>query len=309
MKITHPHSSAGIGSFHTSQPNVTTSFNRNDTASRMSTALRLLGDLFLRGDSISIETGRLVHHSIDSNSETQQMLEHYKPEILKLILSKLDMPTFVFESYSTGQYGDNLAGGVTLQLSSIDEHTFYYVIFNAYLSRARSSKTGKKGSRLKNGHFRVSKRHRFYQFWLSTGLKLPPRLSQFHDYMGNLHDIILTGNFCSTRLGRIDASSISSLNLAAEDVSSLLMPNNPHPTTIQLPYNTQTSRPYKEFHGLHKLRGTQRESSTGALQPRTTVISKYGDTGISHSVNTLVSALDDDPDDEWGREYDETEPL
>ena len=100
----------------------------------------------------------------------------------------------VFESYSTGLYGPTKSyAGITLQFLHIESNKNYYAIFNAEVTRKRRVKTNTGrhdvGARLPKGHFRVGKRSGFYAFWLATDLKIPPRLSSFHDYMGNLRSI------------------------------------------------------------------------------------------------------------------------
>ena len=89
-----------------------------------------------------------------------------------------------FESFSTGCYGVNY-GGVTLQFIYLVTGENYYAIFNAELSRKRSARRYRAGTRLPGEQFRISRRHLFYRFWRNTGLPVPPRLGAFHDYMRN----------------------------------------------------------------------------------------------------------------------------
>ena len=111
-------------------------------------------------------------------------------------------------SYSTGLYGPQKRGGVTLQLLCERTGEDYYVIFNADIKRKRNFKDKKAGTLLPKGRFSVGRKSAFYKFWLSTGITIPPRLSAFNDYMGKLKGLLFLAetnsdnrlNACSLRL-------------------------------------------------------------------------------------------------------------
>lgn len=136
----------------------------------------------------------------------------------------------------------------------------YYAIYNVSLKRSRNSKNYKAGTPLPAKQFRVSKRSGFYKFWLRTGLKFPPRLSSFHDYMGNLSRLEFTASFEPRKPNRLIAESISLCNAAHIDSNNptnerrtykCRAANNHQPNTIR------TNLPYKDwpehqpYQGLH----------------------------------------------------------
>jgi len=102
---------------------------------------------------------------------------------------KLD--NLCFDSYSTGQYGKHLKGGVTIQFIDMDTGAIYFVIWNVDLKRQRATKSDPKGSCYSGKQFSVNKKRKFFRFWHYTcGLPIPSKgLTTFHDCMGKLKDI------------------------------------------------------------------------------------------------------------------------
>ena len=99
-----------------------------------------------------------------------------------------------------------------------------------------------------SGQFRVGKRSRFYKFWLTANQPLPPRLSSFHDYMGNLKGHIFTG--IVGRDERLDKQSIELLSITYMQILTAFfqcsLPDNPHTLAIHSPDKPHTTIPYKE---------------------------------------------------------------
>ena len=112
----------------------------------------------------------------------------------------------IFDGCSTGRYGIHKAGGLTLRFTHPESQSDYYVIFNVRLERQRDSKKHKAGTPYPKGQFWISKNYEFYKFWQRTGLKLPPRLSAFNDYMGNLAQLTYQADFA--RLNKLDAKTL-----------------------------------------------------------------------------------------------------
>lgn len=129
-------------------------------------------------------------------------------------------------TYSTGLYGRQNAGGVTLQLLCEKTGEDYYVIFNADIKRKRNFKDKKAGTLLPKGRFSVGRKSAFYKFWLSTGITIPPRLSAFNDYMGKLKGLFYIAEIESNN--RLDACTLR------------LMTNNPQTDGKQSPNKLQT---------------------------------------------------------------------
>ena len=168
-----------------------------------------------------------------------------------------------FVRFSTGTYGGAYPG-ITLHFSSEPMQEEYYCVFNAALTRLRKTKYGKKGGRLPGNQFRITKKYGFYKFWLKTGLAFPPRLSSFHDYMGNLSKIQFTGELVPGKPGRLDSSSIepSHSQLMGEEVSGVNSKDNNRASSILLPYKRRASSAYKDTVLRHASSGIAESLST-----------------------------------------------
>ena len=131
-----------------------------------------------------------------------------------------------YMTYSTGLYGRQNAGGITLQLLCERTGEDYYVIFNADIKRKRNFKDKKAGALLPKGRFSVGRKSAFYKFWLSTGISIPPRLSAFNDYMGKLKGLLFLAEINSDN--RLNACTLR------------LMTNNPQTDDKQSSNKLQT---------------------------------------------------------------------
>jgi len=137
----------------------------------------------------------------------------------------MNLKNLSYESYSTGRYGPkNCYQGVTLHFICNETHDIYYVIFNVNLDRTRNIGSHLKGTPLPKGRFRVSRRSAFFQFWVRAGLPIPPRLSAFHDYMGNLKGRTFTASIQSGK--KLDKCSIRPLTTEEIEAPRLIQPNN-----------------------------------------------------------------------------------
>ncbi len=147
-----------------------------------------------------------------------------------------------FESFSTGFYGGGF-GGVTLQFIDLATGENYYAIFNAKLSRKRSTRRYQAGTRLPGKQFRISRRHLFYRFWRNTGLPVPPRLGAFHDYMGNLRKLQFSGELVENKPNRLNASSLQPLQINRLPYNAQHS-DNEHTAGAQQTATAQTADPY-----------------------------------------------------------------
>lgn len=231
----------------------------------MSANKPLLPYLLQRGDKVFIAGGRLVIKPISGRPVLGNWFEDHAPGLIRDILKKTDTEAFVFESYSTGHYGNNHYNGVNLQFTSLLSCKGAYVIFNADLKRKRNSKNAKAGSPLPKGQFRVGKKTSFYKFWSKTGLELPPRLSSFHDYMGNLKQVLFAGNYMEGE--RLDKNSLLPLDISYSEIlkafNLLEQPDNDQTNSIQYPDKYHTTLTYKESVGTQLLHGFQAILTTG----------------------------------------------
>ncbi|MDR3428220.1 hypothetical protein [Silvimonas sp.] len=229
-----------------------------------SLASRLLG----RGDEICIEQGQIIIHAASGKPVPREWLSKNAPCLVQEILAALGTAVaYEYCDYTTGSYGKHKAGGVTLQFQSLLTCAKAYVIFNAELTRSRTTKAAKKGTPLPKGHFRIGKRSHFYQFWKSTGLAEPKRLSSFHDYMGNLKGILFTAKL---QYNRMDAGTLKPLSISAHVVRAAFMPDFPRTISGHAPGNCQAKVPDK---------GLAQDQRTQAFQAKwATCGEDYGNT-------------------------------
>lgn len=187
----------------------------------------LLKALLERGDEVGIERGKLVIYPKSGKSVPDRWMKCHRDGLVTAILTALNLEAYKYISFTTGFYGLKKSQGVTLRFASHVAGKEVYGIFNAYLTRARTTKTGRKGSPLPGKEFRISERHHLYKFWLQTGLRLPKRLSGFSEYMGNLKSILFSASVVN---GRMDAASVRPLCVRCVDVRAAFLVDK-EPTT------------------------------------------------------------------------------
>lgn len=261
----------------------------------------LLLTLLTRGDSVAIERGRLVIRPASGVAVPEQWLADNRLRLSRELLELVGMDAYEYDGYSTGSYGSSRRGGVTLQFVSAVNGEGAYAIFNADLTRARSVAGKKTGSPLPKGQFRVGKRSAFYKFWLSTGLPVR-RLSDFHDYMGKLSGILLTG---AMERERIEASTLRPLTISDAEIAALL-PDNTPTSARQHPDKAPTRAPDKETQQRQQPQGLQPNTTACVLNRGKTVIRECGYTG---DLPALDTQQEDPSVDEWLGDYDATPGL
>jgi hypothetical protein len=107
----------------------------------------LLATLVNRGDAVSIEQGRLAISPPSGESLPAHWLQAHTPILLREILAALSIEAYEYISYTTGFYGRIKAPGVTLKLAATVTGINAYTLFNADLSRDRTTKAEAKGTR------------------------------------------------------------------------------------------------------------------------------------------------------------------
>lgn len=256
----------------------------------------LLAKLLTRGDSISIANGLLVIDLLNGQEVPMNWFKSNSPLITNEICLLFNIHAFQYLSYTSGRFGSKKTEGISLQFIHLLTHDDVYTIFNANLKRARSTTHGKKGSPLPNKQFIVTKKYNFYKFWCTTGLKLPPRLSSFHDYMGKLKSLTFTGEI--EKNNRIIKTSIRPLNISFQQITSKLhtigsitkvvsKPDKFHAINQQAPNNGRTSIPDKDSKLAFDINALDLHSST--------CTSKCGNTVIRKEVLSTGVGLDNTP--------------
>lgn len=226
--------------------------------------------LIYRGDRVSIDKGRLEIAPVSRKAVPGEWLEDNSERLIVEILELVGEKGYLYESYSTGSYGECRAGGVTLQFVSLLEGTFAYAVFNARLTYVRGDK---KGKALPGRRFSVGKRSRFSEFWRNSGLRFPRSHTLFHDYMGNLRGIVFTGH---TDNNRLDKRSLRPLSISAATIARLVIPNAPQTTPEQSANNIQTIAPNSDVLGTELRRGIRPDPSTGNLNHGNTDVRESG---------------------------------
>ena len=191
-------------------------------------------------------------------------------------------------SYSTGLYGPQKRGGVTLQLLCERTGKDYYVIFNADIKRKRNFKDKKAGTLLPKGRFSVGRKSAFYKFWLSTGITIPPRLSAFNDYMGKLKGLLYIAEIESNN--RLDACTLR------------LMTNNPQTEDKQPPNKLQTKTSNNK---IAQIPVTTNGSKNITTHMNNYDISKQVSTNTSNTYTPINDVLDvkEQTNEEWLNDY------
>lgn len=269
----------------------------------------LAPQLFARGDQLEILQGQLTVTPRSGKPVPEHWLKANRDSLAREILTQLNLDAFVFSSYDTGHYSAKRCAGITLQFESLVSDSRPYCIFNAALDRIKTTKYGKKGSPLPAGQFRVGSKSSFIRFWKTTGLTPPPRLSSFHDYMGNLKKIIFTGRFKQGE--KLEKRTVQPLTVSSKAISSaysLKPPDNIHTQPIQTPDKSQTSTPYNDFHSAQLPQGLASDSTTGDINYGTrhkeARVNGNNTLPINHSNN-----IEANNDDEWLTAYSERDQV
>lgn len=261
--------------------------------------LNLLKELLTQGDLVEIESGRIVIKPNSGKPVPDWWMKDREKGLKLAIVAALDTDVYEYESFSTGRYDKCGSEGVALQFISPITGRNVYVIFNAHLQRLRTVGGNCKGSRLPGKRFRVGRRSSFYKFWKSTSLLVPPSLTSFHDYMGNLRGIWFTA---SVNDNRMDKNSLRPLSVPARMVRSVFIPDKFQTAPRQMPDNVQTRMPDKQCLQSHADRGLQRNETAGNQNYVYKVISKRGHTGTVIPF-PQATPLDDQSIDKWLDEY------
>jgi hypothetical protein len=265
----------------------------------------LLETLFSRGDHIDIIKGRLVITPASKKPVPKKWLAENSTRLLSEIAAFLDINVYIYDGYSTGYYGKHKSPGLTLQLINISTGEDCYLTFNVELKRSRTTNNGVKGSCLSKGQFRISKKYKFYQFWLSTGLSVPPRLSSFHDYMGNLKECFFIPTFDHGT--KVKDKIIPLLNLSHSELLarfSQLNPYNSQTGNRQQPYNDHTNSPYSDIAQPYEYKGLSGDVTTCSNNYE---LSKQGSAVTSKplTINTTNKRPEEQTSDEWLNDWEQ----
>ena len=237
--------------------------------------------------SISMERGQLIINQSDGTPVAKSWIQSHQAQLVGEILKQTNRDALLYIGYSADKYGDKLAGGVALQFTHVLTGAEVYAIFNADISRSRTTKHGKAGSPLPQGQFHVAKGSGFCKFWASTGL--PSRkLSSYYEYMGKLKLLIFESQDVSTSNNRLNSSLLKPLHISFHEVKEAFGFSDSPPTSFrQATDKPPTVTTDKETLQPSKTPGLQADSTAGANYYGKTVIRKKVIRENAYPINTL----------------------
>ena len=264
----------------------------------MTTNQALAVKLLSRGDSIEIRDGRLVIEAASGDPVPEDWMAKNSGGLALEILRAIGLDAFYYDGYATGNYQVSESGksapGLTLNMVSALTEERAFTIFNVSLTRARTTSAGKKGDPLPRGRFRLKhkkgfnpKQHAFYQFWKSTDLRMP-RMSAFHEYMGNLRGVLFTSSRHPTKEGRLIAGDMCALNLTPTQVRSAILTDNPPTIHRQATDKPPTNVTDKETAQTPTTKGNQPVLTTRQNSCVNKLISKEGNKRLLYSLNNPI---------------------
>ncbi len=264
-----------------------------------------LDKLLPKCEKVEITDGRLIIAPASGRDVPADWLSEHESSLIIEIVNLLNIKVYKYTGYSTGRYGKHRSEGVCLQYENLINGDEAFAILNVQLTRQRTTKHGAVGSDLPVGQFHVGTKHNFYKFWVSTNIKLPARLSSFHDYMGKLKGLVFTGELGLKN--KIRNKTLTPLNVS---YTQIIDPNcHPIPDKVQtksrqVPYNYQTKVPDKEMIKGHAANDIQSNSSTCVNNHGKGI---QGNAVIGNPLS-LVSSNPKRPEDqsidEWEQAYD-----
>ncbi|HDS1059581.1 hypothetical protein [Pseudomonas putida] len=256
--------------------------------------------LLRRGDAVSIERGQLVIQPASGKPVPPDWVAANTARLCREVLVAVGMDAFEYIGYSTGHYGKSRSAGVTLQFVSVLSGQSVYAVFNADLTRQRTTAAGKAGALLPKGQFRIGKRSHFHRFWLSTGLQMPDRLQRFYKCMGKLSSILLAGDVIQDRF---DVQSLHPVTLSADQLRLAILGHNEGTIWAQAGHKEGTTSGHKETSTAQAPCGLQPNQTTGVANHGNKVIRMCGNKGLSNTPQETNRAPQDQSVDEWLADY------
>lgn len=264
--------------------------------------MALLSELLVQSQRVEILDGSLV---VTPPIKELEAVEH---DLLKEISSITGLDLFLYRNHSTGTYGRGYEG-LTLQFENLrQELQSPHAIFNVNLKRARTTKNGKKGTKLPKGRFRITKRTELYKFWKRCRLDEPPRLSAFCDYIGNLRRVILIGDYSKGE--RLDCKSLTPANISHDELLRSAgishTANNLRTTDKQQTNKPPTIMTNKESPQNLTLQRLEPKQSTGAKRYGYKYIREHGNKGEQcQYVSKEKKRPQEQSTDEWLADWDQ----
>jgi len=263
----------------------------------------LLTSLLEHGNSVSIRRGLLVVTQPSGTPMSKIWIEKHQSILVTELLKKMGRDALVYIDYSAGKYGESLAGGVTLQFEYAITGAEAYAIFNADLTRSRTTKHGKAGDPLPKGHFHVAKNSLLLKFWKKSGAAMPRSRTDFHRRMGNLKPLLFKGSFHRIKKNKLINDSIIPLDITHEEVMDAFShSDNSVISRGQLSDNSVIKASDKETLQPPKTLGLEADFTTGEIYYGNTLTREKVTRGNAYPIDTLKKAISDIP------EYEHEDP-
>ncbi len=271
----------------------------------------LLERLLNQGHRISIQEGRIHIEPANGQPVPAAWARDHQEELISQILERCSIPAYQYQTYSAGKYQGGRYPGIHLSFREISSGADAYTIFNAQVTRARTTRHGTAGSLLPPGHFRVQKGSKFLQFWRRTGLPRPRRLSSFHDYMTKLENIAFTGSLSEGN--RLDKDSLIPVSIPYEQVRHPQQhpdqPDNARTIFGHPPDNLRPKPSDKDFRNPDNKQGVTGFSGTGRICCGTKVKGVTGSresslSGYTSSTDLRAGGPESQTVEEWLAAYD-----
>ncbi len=256
----------------------------------------LVSELLNQDYSVSVERGRLVVNQRDGTPMAKKWINRHHQKLVDDLLKKTGHDALVYIGYSADKYGENLAGGVTLQFKYAITGAEAYAIFNADLTRSRTTKHGKAGDPLPKGHFHVAKSSLFLKFWKKSGAAMARSRTDFHRRMGNLKLLLFTGSLHRSKKNKLINGTIFPLGITHEQVMDAYSHSDKSVISRgQLSDNSVIRASDKETLQPAKTLGLPADFTTGDICYGNTLIRKKVTRDNVYPIDALEKAISDIP--------------
>ncbi len=260
--------------------------------------MTLLQQLLSRGDSISIQNGKLSIIPASGKAIPKGWLDKNEQGLIHDCLKQAKKSAYRYVGYSVGNYGGGKYSGIALQFIDVITGKSVYACFNAITKRQRTSKQGKQGSSLPKGQFRVNKKSSFVRFWNATGLPIPPR---YYDRMGQLSKVLFKADI--SQGDKLINKSIKPITISHENLKRA---TKERPSSDQETTKARPKTATKENATTQAINGLEHDSNYGNDLLRLTLTRKDGYKGNDISPTTYPI---NQTNEEWLDEYIHSKPL
>ena len=232
-----------------------------------------LSKLFNCGYYIQIEHGRLAVSNV--TGQEVQLNQQESESLLSDIAGLVDIPLAHYKYYTAGKFKGRYEG-INLQLKCLNIPPYdRFTLFNAELTYQRTIKNHgkKKGDSLPKNQFTPKPESNFIKLWEACKIPKPASRTRYHERMGKLKGIILTG--------KVDPINDEKLNeICPFDISHTelehLLEHSHRISSTQITHNDRIKLAHKEQSQTYTTHTLEPDSSYGEDSLRLKVIRESG---------------------------------